>query len=45
MTAVKKMRADETALWQARMLIGGQWVDSAAGEVLRGRGSGTSAPR
>jgi len=34
MTAVKKKRADETALRQARMLIGGQWVDSAAGEVL-----------
>jgi hypothetical protein len=34
MTAVKKMAADETALRQARMLIGGQWVDSAAGEVL-----------
>jgi hypothetical protein len=35
MTAVKKMRADETALRQARMLIGGQWVDSAAGECSR----------
>jgi acyl-CoA reductase-like NAD-dependent aldehyde dehydrogenase len=34
MTAIKKMRADETALRQARMLIGGQWVDSAGGEVL-----------
>jgi hypothetical protein len=31
------MRADETALRQARMLIGGQWVDSAAGEVLEVR--------
>ena len=34
MTAVKKMRGDEAALKQAHMLIGGQWVDSASGEVL-----------
>src|SRR5579872_877556 len=34
MTAVKKMRSDEAALRQARMLIGGDWVDSACGEVL-----------
>src|SRR5690348_10537764 len=34
MTAVKKMRSDEAALRQARMLIGGDWVDSASGEVL-----------
>ena len=34
MTAVKKMRSDEAALRQARMLVGGDWVDSASGEVL-----------
>jgi acyl-CoA reductase-like NAD-dependent aldehyde dehydrogenase len=34
MTAVKRMRSGEAALRQARMLIGGQWVDSALGEVL-----------
>ncbi len=28
------MRAEQTALKKARMLIGGKWVDSAAGEVL-----------
>ncbi len=33
MTAVTAMRG-ETALKKAQMLIGGQWVDSAAGEVL-----------
>ena len=34
MTAIKKLRADETALRSARMLIGGNWVGSASGEVL-----------
>src|SRR5262245_16189004 len=34
MTAVTKMRTDEVALRQARMLIGGKWVDSASGDVL-----------
>jgi hypothetical protein len=34
MTAVTKMRTDEVALRKARMLIGGNWVDSASGEVL-----------
>jgi betaine-aldehyde dehydrogenase len=34
MTAVQKMRPDKMAVRQAQMLIGGQWVDSAAGEVL-----------
>ncbi|HWL46282.1 MAG TPA: aldehyde dehydrogenase family protein, partial [Sphingomonadaceae bacterium] len=34
MTAVTKRRDDEAALHKARMLIGGQWVDSASGEVL-----------
>ena len=34
MTAVERMRLDETALRQARMLIGGDWVGSASGEVL-----------
>ncbi len=34
MTAVTQMRSAEPALQKARMLIGGQWVDSAAGEVL-----------
>ncbi len=28
------MRADQAALKKAQMLIGGEWVDSAAGEVL-----------
>ena len=34
MTAVATKRADATALKKAQMLINGQWVDSAAGEVL-----------
>src|ERR1700732_814270 len=34
MTAVTKMRTDEVALRKVRMLIGGNWVDSASGEVL-----------
>ena len=34
MTAVTKIRTDEVALRKARMLIGGNWVDSASGEVL-----------
>jgi hypothetical protein len=34
MTAVATKRAKETTIKQARMLIGGRWVDSAAGEVL-----------
>jgi acyl-CoA reductase-like NAD-dependent aldehyde dehydrogenase len=34
MTAVTAMRGGETALTKAQMLIGGKWVDSAAGEVL-----------
>ena len=35
MTAVTKMRSDEVALRKARMLIGGKWVDSASGDVLK----------
>jgi len=34
MTAVATKRADEVALKKAQMLINGQWVDSAVGEVL-----------
>jgi acyl-CoA reductase-like NAD-dependent aldehyde dehydrogenase len=34
MTAVTKARSDEAAIRTAQMLIGGKWVDSAAGEVL-----------
>jgi acyl-CoA reductase-like NAD-dependent aldehyde dehydrogenase len=34
MTAVTKLRTDETTLRKARMLIGGSWVDSASGEVV-----------
>jgi hypothetical protein len=34
MTVLRKMRTDEVALRKARMLIGGNWVDSASGEVL-----------
>ena len=34
MTAVERTRPDAAALRQARMLIGGAWVDSASGEVL-----------
>jgi hypothetical protein len=34
MTAVKKMRADDAALRNLRVLIGGKWVESASGEVL-----------
>ena len=34
MTAVTKLRTDETALRKARMLIGGKWVESASGEWL-----------
>src|SRR6516165_8812803 len=34
MTAVTKIRTDEVAFRKARMLIGGNWVDSASGEVL-----------
>ncbi len=34
MTAVREARRDEAALRQARMLIGGQWVESASGEML-----------
>ncbi len=34
MTAVRKARRDEAALRQARMLIGGQWVERASGEIL-----------
>jgi acyl-CoA reductase-like NAD-dependent aldehyde dehydrogenase len=34
MTAVTAMRGGETALTKAQMLVGGKWVDSAAGEVL-----------
>ena len=34
MTAATTMRTDEAALRKAHMLIGGKWVDSAAGEVL-----------
>jgi betaine-aldehyde dehydrogenase len=35
MTAVTKARGGSVALRKARMLIGGKWVDSAAGEVFR----------
>ena len=42
MTAVTKARGGSVALRKARMLIGGKWVDSAAGEVFRSRGSRTS---
>ncbi len=34
MTVVKRIGGDEAALRQAQMLIGGEWVDSACGEVL-----------
>ena len=35
MTAVREVRVDESALRQARMLIGGKWVESACkDEVL-----------
>ena len=34
MTVVTKIRTDEVALKKARMLIGGNWVESASGEVL-----------
>jgi len=34
MTAVASKRVEQSALKKARMLIGGQWVDSAAGEIL-----------
>jgi acyl-CoA reductase-like NAD-dependent aldehyde dehydrogenase len=34
MTAVTKLRTDETALRKARMLIGGKWVESASDEWL-----------
>ena len=34
MPAVTKIREDETALKKERMLIGGEWVDSASGEWL-----------
>src|SRR2546430_10880170 len=34
MTAVTKIRTDEVALRKGRMLIGGNWVDSASAEVL-----------
>jgi betaine-aldehyde dehydrogenase len=34
MTAATKIGANQTALKKARMLIGGHWVDSAAGEIL-----------
>jgi delta 1-pyrroline-5-carboxylate dehydrogenase len=34
MTVVTKLRTDETAPSKAHMLIGGNWVDSASGEVL-----------
>jgi hypothetical protein len=35
MTTVKKMRTAEAALRNPRMLIGGKWVESASGEVLK----------
>ncbi len=35
MTAVTKARDGSVALRKAQMLIGGRWVDSAAGEVFR----------
>jgi acyl-CoA reductase-like NAD-dependent aldehyde dehydrogenase len=34
MTAVTKTRVDEAALRKVQMLIGGQWVHAAAGEVI-----------
>jgi len=34
MPAVTKIREDETAPKKERMLIGGEWVDSALGEWL-----------
>src|SRR6516165_7440137 len=34
MSAITKKRQDETALRKERMLIGGNWVDSASGEKL-----------
>src|ERR1700746_938106 len=34
MAAVTKISEDETALKKERMLIGGEWVDSASGEWL-----------
>ncbi len=34
MTAAATVRTDHAALKKAQMLIGGKWVDSAAGEVL-----------
>ncbi len=34
MTAVTKVRTDRAGLRKVQMLIGGKWVDSAAGEVL-----------
>ena len=34
MTAVREAHRDEATLRKARMLIGGQWVESASGEVL-----------
>ncbi|MGC1744057.1 MAG: aldehyde dehydrogenase family protein, partial [Pseudolabrys sp.] len=34
MTAIQKLRAGEAALSKRHMLIGGEWVDSASGEVL-----------
>lgn len=34
MSAVTKMRENETALRKARMLVGGKWVESASGEWL-----------
>ena len=37
MTAVTKARGGSVALRKAQMLIGGKWVDSAAGEVFESR--------
>jgi acyl-CoA reductase-like NAD-dependent aldehyde dehydrogenase len=34
MTAAATKRAEQPALKQARMLIGGEWVGSASGETL-----------
>ncbi len=34
MPVVTKMRESETAVRKAQMLIGGKWVESAAGEWL-----------
>src|SRR5262245_62209902 len=34
MMVLRKMRTDEVALRKSRMLIGGEWVDSASGEML-----------